>query len=41
VRPARGRPQAAGADLPDDIDDPALYDGPVGLPEELADPLRQ
>src|SRR6201993_713921 len=29
VRPARGRPQAAGSDLPDDVDDPALYDAPV------------
>jgi DNA-binding winged helix-turn-helix (wHTH) protein len=38
VRPARGRPTAAGSDAPDDLDD--AYDAPVGLPDELADPLR-
>ena len=38
VRPARGRTPAAGADAPDDIDD--AYDGPIEVPDELADPLR-
>ena len=40
VRPVRGRTQAAGTDLPDDLDDSGAYDSPVSLPEELADPLR-
>jgi len=38
VRPARGRTPAAGTDAPDDIDD--AFDAPIGLPEELADPLH-
>src|SRR5262249_46289363 len=36
VRPARGRTQ--GTELPDDVDDPGVYD--VSLSEELADPLH-
>jgi DNA-binding winged helix-turn-helix (wHTH) protein len=40
VRPARGRPQAAGPDLTDDIVDEAAYDAPDNLPDALADPLR-
>jgi hypothetical protein len=40
VRPVRGRTQAAGTDLPDDVDDSGAYDAAVTLPDELADPLR-
>ena len=40
VRPARGRPPAAGSDLPDDVDEADGYDAPDSLPEALADPLR-
>jgi hypothetical protein len=41
VRPARGRPPAPGAELPDDLDDPDGYDtAPDGIPESFSDPLR-
>jgi DNA-binding winged helix-turn-helix (wHTH) protein len=41
VRPARGRAAAAGAELPDDLDDTDGYDpAPDGLSESLVDPLR-
>jgi DNA-binding response OmpR family regulator len=41
VRPARGRPAAPGAELPDDLDDTDGYDpAPDGLSESLVDPLR-
>jgi hypothetical protein len=41
VRPARGRPPAPGADMPDDlVDDAGVYDAPDSLSDALVDPLR-
>jgi DNA-binding response OmpR family regulator len=41
VRPARGRPQAQGSDVSDDmVDDAGGYDAPDSLPDALVDPLR-
>jgi DNA-binding winged helix-turn-helix (wHTH) protein len=40
VRPARGRPQTQGSDVPDDMVDDSAYDTPDSLGDALADPLR-